>query len=191
MKARPVRSRLDGPAAGALILLALVLTACTGSPAPSPSASQSGASSSGPTADGKPSAGSPSSTTGPSGGEGDTEDDARFIIDCTGVDGSSSQFVTLQDAWASPNYVRITGCTASPARDGVDLTADEKQIAALVDDGGDPLSDYLQALAACVRIAPDQISAQPTGLLQAVLALCPETPEAGLISSALQDQGAG
>lgn len=191
MKPLPARPLADGSAVGALLLLALSLTACTGPATPDSSASSSGASAASPTADGKSSAGTPSSTAGPSGGEGDGGDDARFIIDCTGVDGNSSQFVTLQDAWASPNYVRITGCTARAAHDGIDLTADEKKIAAQVDDGGDPLSDYLQALAACVRIAPDQISAQPTGLLQAVLALCPETPEAGLISSALQDQGAG
>ena len=140
-----------------------------------------------PTDDGTPGPG----PTGPGDGGPSSPGDSRFILDCIAVDGASAQFATLADAWASPDYVRITGCTAGPARDDIVLTPDEQQVAALVDGGADPLTAFLQAFAACVRIPPDRIPEQPTGLLRGVQALCPKAPEAGLVSSALQDRGDG
>lgn len=180
----------------ALSVLAWALTACAGPGSPTSTASSTSTGS----AAGLPGGGT-SSAPAPSGGgspssPAPTDDagqgaDGRFIIDCTGVDGSSSQFATLADAWSSPNYVRIASCVADTANDGVLLTADEQRIAAIVGESGDAMSAYLQVLAACVRISPELIPQQPEGLLRAVLTLCPDTPEAGLISSALKSEEAG
>jgi hypothetical protein len=192
-----------GAAAGILVLLALLLTACAGSStspssSPTPTGTSSGPTPSGTASEGGAGGGNNSggsSSGGSTNGGGDDTDaqpgsDSGFVIDCVGLDGSTAAFATLNDAWSSPNYVRITGCTAT-ADPGVTLNSDQEHIAAIADDGGDPMTTYLQVLAACVRITPDEIPAQPTELLQAVQALCPQAPEAGLVASALQAQGAG
>jgi hypothetical protein len=162
----------------AFMALALALAGCLpyagpgGSPAPVPSPTA-------PTVEPSPS-GRP-----PAGG-----DDPRFLITCFYPDGSEvATFTRLEEAWASTNYVRIESCDAAvadPSR--FELSSEEQaiaEVAAADVPDEDPTELYLQTLAACVRLSPEELASEPTSILEATVLLCPEAPHAGLIQQEL------
>ena len=170
------------PAHGAMLLfIALLLTACAADGGTYPTASPT------------PSTPSPSPSPTP------TSDDAepRVLITCYYPDGSEvGTFTLLEEAWASTNYVRIDRCEAASGPSGdIELTDEEESVAeiAAADVADEDLVDlFLETLAACVRIpsAGEQaIANQPTSLLEATLALCPEAPQAGLVEAELETRG--
>jgi hypothetical protein len=157
--------RRSGSAA-LIVLLTVALAACL--PHPQPSASHSVT----PT---------PSSSPG--------REPPRYLITCYYPDGSEvSTFTRLDEAWASPNYVRIDYCDAAPAQpDGFELTEQEAAVAEVASAGipdADPTDLFLQALAACVRTPADgehAVSTYPHPILEAALVLCPDAPHAELM----------
>ncbi len=156
--------RIAGVGAG--LALALGLLGCAGQPDASPTPTVS------PTAD----------------------DEPRFLVTCVDAEGAElGIFTRLEEAWASPNYVRIEDCEASAAA-GVELTADEAAIAEVATDvDGDAVARYLRVLETCVRVTAETaetLEAAPTSLLEAALELCPDAPHAGLMDAELQTRGA-
>jgi hypothetical protein len=158
--------------------MALALSGClqsagpSGSPAPVPS----------PTA--------PTVEPSPSGRPPPARDDPGFLITCFYPDGSEvGTFTRLEEAWASTNYVRIESCDAAvadPAR--FELSPEEQavaEVAATDLPDEDPTELYLQALAACVRLSPEELASEPTSLLEATVELCADAPHAGLIQEEL------
>jgi hypothetical protein len=154
-------------AAGLILLLALALAACLPDPQP-PSASHSVTS-------------TPSASPG--------REPPRYLITCYYPDGREvSTFTRLDEAWASPNYVRIDYCEAAPAQpESFELTEQEAAVAEVASAGmpdADPTQLFLQALAACVRTPPDgdhAVSTYPHPILEAALVLCPDAPHAELM----------
>lgn len=120
----------------------------------------------------------------------------RFLIECVGTDGAVlGVFSSLEEAWASTNYVRIDHCTASQAPPGSHvLTSTELAVAEAAAggaSGADLMEQFLWTLATCVRVPLDGIrglTVLPTSLLQAVLELCPEAPHAGLVEDELESR---
>lgn len=136
---------------------------------------------------------SPSSSQSPSA----LTDQPRFIIECVGPGGRAvGPFTSLEDAWASPDYVRIDSCTASAAAgESLELSPEEQVIAeiAAVDLAAESLEElYATTLATCVRVTPTSsvpLKSLPTSLLEAANALCPQAPHAGLIEAELMQRG--
>jgi hypothetical protein len=116
------------------------------------------------------------------------EGQPRFLITCFYPDGTEvATFTSLEEAWASTNYVRIDTCEAAVAgTTDVELTAEEQGVAdvAAADlPGEDPTVLYAETLAACVRLNPAELTATPTSILEATGMLCPEAPQAGVIAA--------
>lgn len=136
-----------------------------------------------------------SSTGGPS--SPSVSDVPRFRLECLGIDGRAlGPFTRLEEAWASPNYVRIDNCTASARVPGsVELTSDEESVAEIAAadlPDKDPVDLFLWTLATCVRVTPtstESLAGLPTSLLQAALELCPEAPHIGLMEAELDTRG--
>lgn len=175
------------PAHAAMLLLVLMLAACASNAGtePTPGASPSSPAPSSPA----PSSPMPSPTS--------VDGALRVLITCFYPDGSEvGTFTRLEEAWASTNYVRIDRCEAAPGPSGdVELTDEEESVAEIAAadlPDEDPADLFLRTLAACVRIpsAGEQaIANQPTSLLEATLALCPEAPQAGLVEAELETRG--
>lgn len=131
-------------------------------------------------------------TPPPTDGDASTE----VLIECTYPDGTvGGTFTRLEEVWASTNYVRFEACTAVATSGDVELAESEAAVAETAADDlpdAEPVELYLRTLAACARIVPDGaegITGSPTSVLEAILQLCPEAPQSGLVAAELSGRG--
>lgn len=124
--------------------------------------------------------------------------DTGFRFRCYASDGRLlGDWQRLEEVWASSNYLRTEYCEAIYAGPlPWELTLTEAAVAEIAaggsDDAGEAGDLYLEVLSACTRLGADEgehsIEGTPAPILEATLTLCPEAPQARLISRWLDDQ---
>lgn len=119
------------------------------------------------------------------------EEPVRYLIRCFAADGRPlGTFSSLDEVWASTNYMQIDYCEATFAGDEpMTLGEEEVAIAEIAASGLAEPQDlaelYLEAVAACTRVSEDGpygLTTIPDAILVAALTLCPEAPQAQVIT---------
>jgi hypothetical protein len=174
-------------AAPLLAATALVLGGCSTGSAPDGSAST--------TASASPSPSSSSSATRPSSARGTTlaAEDLRFLITCSHVDNAPDiSRYSLEEVWASTNYVRIKECTIAyqgsrPYEPQGDETAVVDTALHRQATGDAALDAVLEAMRLCTRISdetgPEGFAAASRDMLRAAATLCPDAPQGKIIQA--------
>ncbi|WP_433874329.1 hypothetical protein [Sinomonas atrocyanea] len=172
-------------AAPLLAAIALVLGGCSSGSAPGGAAST--------TSSASPSSSSSASATRPSSARGTTlaAEDLRFLITCSHVDNAPDiSRYSLEEVWASTNYVRIKECTV--AYQGSRPYEPQGDETAVVDTalhgqatGDAALDAVLEAMRLCTRIpdetGPEGFAAASRDMLRAAATLCPDAPQGKII----------
>ncbi|WP_430296961.1 hypothetical protein [Sinomonas sp. B1-1] len=120
-------------------------------------------------------------------------EDLRFLITCTHVDSSPDiSRYSLEQVWASTDYVRIKQCTVDyQGSRPYEPQGNEAAVVAIAAPGqatGDAALDtILEATRLCTRIpdeaGPDGFAAESRDMLRAAATLCPDAPQGKIIEA--------
>jgi hypothetical protein len=119
-------------------------------------------------------------------------DEPRFRFDCTTVDGRILQPLTsLDEVWASPDYLEVASCSVSPLGADPALMPTEEAAAEVAAPGAsDPLTVVEVLLATCTRLtSAEGPDALPSRTLKGALIICPHAPHADLLRDELTSRG--
>ncbi len=114
----------------------------------------------------------------------------RFRFDCITSAGTFPPVTRLEQVWASPLYMTVTGCVVTYyGQEPFELTETESAVVDIVELWGGDVSDrtgtYRLVLAASTRVDPDRFDETLAELGQPVVAaslqLAPDAPQAHLL----------
>lgn len=115
----------------------------------------------------------------------------RYRFNCTTPVPAFAPLGRLEEVWASPRYMTLTGCVVSYVGVGrFALTPEESAIVDIVSEAGGDVSDrestYLLVLTASTRIDParleEKLAEFGRPVITGSLALAPDAPQANLLA---------